>query len=643
MQTNTHVSRRSFVAGAVSAGVASALGGAAIASADAPIATMTPGTYRAEGFGKWPKGSIEGARYGSPAVIEPTVVEVTVDETSILDVAVVQSSDTPDLVSPVIDRIPAAIVASQSINVDVVAGCTLTSACVVQLVRDCLEQAGADLDAFKVPVPRSTEELVFDADLCVVGVGGSGTTAALAVSEAGYKVVVLEKCGRIGGNTAWASGPMSVGSVRQMEAGSTRTADDLFTEWMEYSNWRCNAPLVHGVLTNSGPTLDWLCDLWEQTDTAGFDKVASGNGYDLTWAFSKGIAKFAALYEQILEPRGVELLMDTRAEHLLVNDEGTVCGVTATRQDGTKVTVNARAVVVGTGGYAGNPEMLERYVGSSEFYVKGMTTSSGDGIQMALEAGSALHNEMIVAMASACGNAKVDIYSGYLKYCNLVGALMVDPAGERFMNEELAVTHQLQDGGSAIRRAGHFYVIMTQGEVDAFNDRGFFGLMDQETIESLGFRPRMLVESMPTIHDELQQMLDAGEAWKAQSLEELAQIAPVDAEIFMQTVADYAEVCSSGEDRLFGKRPGLLRPLENGPFYAIRCIPAIDGTLNACRVSKTFRDIGKDLTPIPGLWVVGQDSGGYYSNPYTLYVGSTSCYALTSGRIAGLDVCEYLA
>lgn len=636
------MTRRSFVAGAAAAGAAGALGLSA-ARADVPAATMMPGTYRAEGYGKWPKGSIEGARYGSPEVIEPTLVEVTVDEKGILDVTVVQSSDTPDFVAPVVDRIPAAIIANQSINVDMVAGCTLTSACVLRLVQDCLEQAGADLSTFKAVPSRSADELVLDADLCVVGAGGAGTTAALTVSEAGYKVVVLEKCGRIGGNTAWASGPMSVGSARQIEAGSTRAADELFTEWMEYSNWRCNAPLVHGVLTNSGPTLDWLCDLWEQTDTPGFNKVASGNGYDLTWAFSKGIAKFTALYEQILEPRGVELLMDTRAEHLLVNDEGAVCGVTATRQDGTKVTINARAVVVGTGGYAGNPQMLERYVGSSQFYVKGMTTSSGDGIQMALEAGSALHNEMIVAMASACGNAKVDIYSGYLKYCNLVGALMVDPAGERFMNEELTVTHQLQDGGSAIRRAGHFYVIMTQEEVDAFNDQGFFGLMDQETIDALGFRPRMLVESMPTIHDELQQMLDAGEAWKAQSLEELAQVAPVDAEIFMQTVADYAEVCASGEDKLFGKRSSLLRPLENGPFYAIRCIPAIDGTLNACRVSRTFRDISTDLTPIPGLWVVGQDSGGYFSNPYTLYVGSTSCYALTSGRIAGLDVCEYLA
>ena len=603
---------------------------------------MTPGTYTAEGFGKWPEGSTEGARYGSPEVIDPTIVEVTVDETSILDVKLVQSSDTPDLVAPVAERIPAAVVEQQSVNVDVVTGCTLTSICVLNLVRDCLEQAGANLDAFSAYPEKVEAEETYDADLCVVGAGGGGICAALAASEQGKKVVVLEKCGRLGGNTAWATGPMSLGSTRQIENGSVKTADEVFADWMQYTCWKSNAPLVYNILSNSGPTMDWLQDYWDQTDDEGFTKIPEGNGYEITWTFSQGTHKFEALYSQILEPRGCELLLETRAEHVLLDDEGKVCGVTATKQDGTKVTVSAPAVVIGTGGYAGNPEMLQRYVNSSEFYVKGMTSSTGDGINMAIEAGSALHNELSVAMATGAGNSKVDIYSGYLKNANQICGLLVDASGERFMNEELCVTESIQAGGSAIRRTGHFYAIITQGELDAWADNGFYGIIDETTIGELGYRPRLLVDSMPTIRDELNQMMEVGEAWKAETLEELAEIAPFDAEIFLDTVATYAEVCASGEDKLFGKRPALLRPLDQGPFYAIRLIPAIDGTLGVIRVNTTLRDMGQDLNPIPGLWVVGSDAAGFFSNPYTLYVGSTSCFAVTGGRIAGEDACGYI-
>lgn len=620
-----------------------ALSGAVLLRQEAAIKQhMRPGVYLAEGYGKWPQGSIEGARYGSPAVILPTQVAVTVSEADILEVELIDSSDTPDFVAACKARIPAAIVAQQSVNVDAVTGCTFTSNCILSCVTRALEEAGADIRGFIKVAPKEEGEEILEADICIVGAGGGGTAAALTATEQGKSVVVLEKCGRIGGNTAWATGPMSVGSWRQIEAGSTVTADELFPIWMEYSNWKCNASLVHNILNHSGPTMDWLQDYWDLTDDEGFTKVPDKNGTEMTWTLSKGIHKFTALYEQILYDRGVKLLTETKAEHLLLSSAGLVEGVTAVRQNGTAVIVKAPVVIIGTGGFAGNREMLAKYAGSDNFYVKGLTTSSGDGIRMALEAGSALHNEISVALASFCASTTVDIYSGYLKYCNQIGCLMVDPSGERFMNEEYCVSLSLQAGGSAMRRVGYFYVIMAEEELSALNDHGIPGIVDEETVSALGYRPRVLVDSMPTIWTELQQMLDAGEAWKADTLETLGQITPMDAGIFAATIAEYNEVAASGVDALYGKCASLLRPLAQGPFYAIRVIPAIDGTLNGCRVNKSLQDMGQDLNPIPGLYVVGQDSGGYFSNPYTEYVGSTSCYALTSGRIAGAHASEYL-
>ena len=165
MSTNNEgMTRRGFVAAAVATGAACCAASGVASAAEELKNPLTPGTYTAEGYGKWPKGSIEGARYGSPAVIEPTIVEVTVDESSIVDVKILQSSDTPDLVAPVVENLPASIIANQSVNADVIAGCTLTSACVLRLVADCLEQAGADPSDFKAIPEKVDASESYDVD-----------------------------------------------------------------------------------------------------------------------------------------------------------------------------------------------------------------------------------------------------------------------------------------------------------------------------------------------------------------------------------------------------------------------------------------------------------------------------------------------
>ncbi|MCI8402308.1 MAG: FAD-dependent oxidoreductase [Lachnospiraceae bacterium] len=604
---------------------------------------MKPGTYYAEGYGMWPAKSTEGARYGAPKEIAPTKVAVTVDEKSIVSVEILESSDTPDFVAAVRNILPAAIVEHQSFNVDTVSGCTRTATNVLNCVTDCLTQAGADLAGFSTGVPRKTGTETHDTDIVIVGAGGFGIAAALSASEAGRNVILLEKTARLGGNTAYATGPFSVGSTRQIENGSVKTADEVFTEWMEQTNWKTNASLVYQILSESGATMDWLQDYWDQTDDDGFLSIPSGNGYEITWTLTKGIHKFDALYDQILKDRGVELMMLTEAVEVLMNEDGSVSGVRAVKQDGTEVIVNAPAVLIGTGGYAGNPEMLEEYVGSSAFYVKGMTSSTGDGIRMCLDAGAARHNEMSTAMSSFCANEYVDIYSSYLKYCNQVGCLTVDPSGERFINEELFVTASIQEAGSAMRRVGYMYVIMTQAEVDAMTTGGISALISEEDIAELGYRPRVLNIAFETFSDELQTMMDAGQAWKADSLEELGKVCPVDETIFAATVASYQEAIENKEDALFGKRESLLRNIDEGPYYAIRVIPAIDGTIGVIKINSNMQVLREgDLNPIPGLYCGGSDAAGYFSNPYTPYVGSTSCYALTGGRIAGMQADEYL-
>lgn len=604
---------------------------------------MIPGTYYAEGYGMWPFKSTEGARYGAPKVIEPTKVAVTVDKTSILKVEIISSSDTPDFVSAVDSILPAAIVEQQSYNVDTVTGCTRTATSVLNCVTDCLAQAGADLTGFSAATKKKSGTDTYQADIAIVGAGGFGIAAALSASEQGRKVIILEKTARIGGNTAYATGPFSVESTRQLENGSTKTANEVFTDWMEQTNWKSNASLVYNILANSGSTMDWLQDYWDQTDDEGFVSIPSGNGYELTWTLTKGMHKFYELYDKILADRGVEIYYLTEATEVLMNGDNSVAGVKAVKQDGSELIINAQAVLIGTGGYAGNPEMLEEYVGSSAFYIKGMTNSTGDGIRMCLNAGAARHNEMSTAMSSFCANEYIDIYSSYLKYCNQIGCLTVDPSGERFINEELFVSASIQEAGSAMRRVGYMYVIMTQAEVDTLTAGGINAIISEKDITDLGYRPRVLNIPFDTFTEELQTMLDAGQAWKANSLEELGATCPVNGKIFANTVASYKEAVSSQKDVLFNKRISMLRSIDEGPFYAIRVIPAIDGTIGVVKINSDMQVLREgDLNPIPGLYCGGSDAAGYFSNPYTLYVGSTSCYALVGGRLAGKNACEYL-
>ena len=156
-------------------------------------------------------------------------------------------------------------------------------------------------------------------------------------------------------------------------------------------------------------------------------------------------------------------------------------------------------------------------------------------------------------------------------------------------------------------------------------------------------RERILVPSYYTLQDEMDAAIAHGQAWKADTLEELGEQAGFDPTTYERTLSDYQAVIASGTDTLFGKRSELLHPLDEGPFYAVRVVSPIDGTYNGIKVNDHLQAIGKDNVPSPaGLFVAGQDSGGYFSYPYTDYVGATCGYALTSGMMAVEYIKEYL-
>jgi fumarate reductase flavoprotein subunit len=595
---------------------------------------MTPGTYTGEAYGKWKEGTIEGERFGSPAIILPTQVEVTVDETSILSVEVVDCSDTPGFIEPCIERIPAAIVEQQSLAVDTVTGATLTSQAILTGVSQALKEAGADLAGFNQATEKSTETEEYNVELVIVGAGAAGTMAAIEAMEAGVDTLVLEKCGKLGGTSVCSTGLAAIQSEQQKEAGvDTYTVDSAFRELMDFCKWRANAPLVYNVLLNSAEVADKIQSYWDQTDNPGITKVGV-TAHDT----GKGTDKFNVLYEQFIIPSGINVMLETTAQSLITEGDR-VTGVEAVKQDGTKVTVHADNVLVCTGGFGGNDEMLTEYFGHDNFYLNGLSTNVGDGINMCLAVGASLSDEISPHLAEFCSNKNVDFYAGYMKFINQAGFLALDPSGERFVNEEFFVTQALSYGASALRRVGYAYIIFTQDQLDAMVEKGLWGVLSEDTIQSLSLRSRILVPSYYTLNDEMEAALEAGEAWKADTLEELGQeIGFTDQEIYQKTIEEYQQVLATGEDPLFGKRSDMMPDLDNGPYYAVKVISAIDGTYNGIRVNENMQALNEDYQPIEGLYVAGQDSGGYFSYPYYEGVGWTQGYAWTSGAIAAKHI-----
>jgi len=183
--------------------------------------------------------------------------------------------------------------------------------------------------------------------------------------------------------------------------------------------------------------------------------------------------------------------------------------------------------------------------------------------------------------------------------------------------------------------------LFIQDQLDAMAEKGLWGVLSEETINSLKLRSRIIVPSYYTLKDEMNAALEAGEAWKADTLDELGEVIGfTDQEIYKKSIADYTRVLETGEDPLFGKRADMMPDLDNGPYYAVRVIPAIDGTYNGIRVNENMQALNQEYQPIDGLYVAGQDSGGYFSYPYYEGVGWTQGYAWTSGAVAAKHIIE---
>ena len=489
-------------------------------------------------------GTYEGEASGKQG---PIKVSVSIEGGKIADVAVTEAHETLGF-EKAFEIVKQDIISTNSTDVDAVTSATMASSGMIRAVTDALTKAGM-ADAFAVKqgeVVRPAVEAQYDVDVVIVGAGGAGTTAAIEAVNAGKNVLVLEKALVPGGNTKLSDGALNAAETSVQQAlGITDTKqgfyDDTFVGGGEFGK----PEMVEILVNNSADAIEFLKNTgveWKEVITGD-----GATGQRCHLADGKGAQVFEMLY-QSAEKQGVNILFGTEAKQL-IKDGDAVVGVLA-ENNGKEVRVNAKSVILATGGYGHNGDILGQY---DEKYIPGTlctntVLATGSGITMATEAGANLVGMEFVQKHPTCNATTGDLLSSANNGRGLGTTMMVNINGQRFC-EELETRLTLANA------------ILAQP------DQKSYSFFDQKAADETGFFEKY--------GDEIEKLLATGEAVKADTIEEACAFFGINADNFKAELEKYNGFAANGKDEDFNRRDGLRAySMTDGPFYFIRSTPA---------------------------------------------------------------------
>ena len=612
------LSRRSFIRSTTIAGIGVAVLGLAGCAPKKPAASegaaraYTAGTYTASSQGKF----------------GPVTIQATFSNEAIENIEVTDHEETAFISDRALTELPEAIVENQSLAVDTITGATLSSMAVLAATEDCVRQAGGNPSDLKEAPQKtaSTGTEPLEADLLVVGAGGSGMACAIAAAKLGMeRIVVLEKSCSIGGNAL-----VSGGYLEYVEAD-----DSLREEMTDSQRAQLEADLAAAEGVVPAEALELIRGQWANWQAAGntkcFDSIElqalqytiAGEGdYEGNVLFCQNIAALDAWlvedgfafkelvgivgypwprwsspaegrcgqgyfqhYQGLVEDQAlpVEILLNTPATELICEGDRVV-GAKAQAEDGTTYEVRAaKGVVLATGGFSGSPEMLRQYntMWPFEEGVDIPTTNTyghtGDGINMALAlgAGVALMDDQMPFPMADCKNSSDETTVG-----DDIDCMMINSEGVRFMDE---VRDRYSMTADIMEQPGQMMYMIT----------------DADTCRVEG--------DLNRYGHKLESLINQGQLYVADTIEELAAQIGCEGSVLAKTVEDYNEAARSGVDAAFGRTSfSDLSPIENPPFYASPRTWAMHITVGGLLYDDSFRVTTEEGEPIEGLYAVGE-------------------------------------
>ncbi len=565
--------------------------------AAAQSGTYTPGVYTASAKGN--NGDVK--------------VEVEVSESEILSVKVLEHQETPGISDKAISDLPAAIVSAQGLGLDTVSGATVTSKAILEAVAACMAQAGADVEALKAISGAKAEQAAdetLEADVVVIGAGGAGMAAAVQANQDGASVIVIEKQSSIGGNTILSGGAFN--AVRDGSEEAIANEDSVekhYEQTMQGGDNEGDPELVRTLVENAYDGLEWLKSMGMEfkegvfTVTGGLWPRAHKPVDPVGTGFFKTYQKYVDEHENI------EILLNTKANELIVDETGRVTGVTATGQTGNTITFNAKkAVVLATGGFGKNVEMRMKYdtiwgnLGES-VQSTNHSGATGDGIVMAEALGAELV-QMGYIQLLPLGDPVTGSLSGNIEL-DVERRIFVNKNGDRFVNE----------GG---RRDDMTKALFEQP------DHMMWIVLDSHCYPT--------GEEKNNFNESINQLLAEGRAFKGETVEELAKAINVPAENLQKAIDDFNAHAKSKEADAFG-RTLYSDPIDKGPYYAAARVPTVHHTMGGVKINKEAQVINVSGEIIPGLYAAGEVTGGIHGK--NRLGGNALADILVFGRIAG--------
>ncbi len=577
-------------------------------------------------------------------------VTLTVTDGVITEAKAEGADETPGVGTPALEQLPAAMVAGNTVNLDVVSGATFTSNAVLEAAKAALAAAGLNTDDYMTKAEAAkAEDAVYDVDVVVVGAGGAGMTAALTAAEHGAKVIIVESQAAVGGNSVRATGGMNAGDTPTQDTntfGENAGVEAVLKSAEAYADNKAIAELAAEV------TVQWQA--YQQNPTGYFDTeelmeldtmiggkgindpelvetLAEDSSEGVEWLKKYGIdlsnvgAFGGASVKRIHRPvdasgktvsvgaymiplmkdaceanENITILLETTANEIIMAG-GKAAGIVATGKDGNTVTVNAKAVVLAAGGFGANLEMVASYKPELEGF---MTTNApglqGQGIKMAQAVGAAtVDMEQIQIHPTVQFDTAALITEGLRGD----GAILVNAEGKRFIDE--VGTRDVVSAAEIAQTGSYSWLIVDQA------------MLDKSSVIA-GYVKKGFVFSGATY-------------------EELAAQIGVPAEDFAATMNAWNGYVAAKNDPDFG-RVSFANPLDTAPYYAIKVTAGIHHTMGGVKINDDTEVLTAEGTAIPGLYAAGEITGGVHGA--NRLGGNAVSDFVVFGRIAGEEAAE---
>lgn len=571
---------------------------------------MTPGTYEASAEGH--NGAVH--------------VSVTVSEDKIENVEVKDNSETRGLSDPAIQLIPSQIVAYQTLSTDVVSGATYTTVAIREAVKNCIIQAGGNPDAYntKIPNDEKGQEEELSSDVIVVGGGAAGMAATIRLEEAGKSVILVEKTSSLGGTIRVSGGNQVVqGSKVQKEAGVTNdSVKSMEEDFLKNGDQLNDAELLGIYAKNVGAATDWLSDdVGVRYNMEGGLHQLAEYAVDRELAYDGGGAGAAQTLCDKVNATDANVLLSTAAKHLIV-ENGKVTGVEAESQKGKKYTLKADAVILATGGYGNNNDLLPASARNGLFY--GLDSSNGEGLVMAVEDANAgtTHMEYIKeypnGVETSKKHAKSTIAGNITAFSK--AAILVNQKGERVVNEK-ASNHDILN--ALKKQSGEtLYLVMDEATFNEWKTK----------LAAAGLSEDM-IDAYVANNGKSEPVCTMGA-----TIKEAAEAAGIDGNALTKTIEKFNTYVEDGEDKAFHRaKEYLTSTFAEGNIYIVEQKARYATTMGGLDVDGNLQVVDTNGKVIDGLYAAGEIIGGVMGDDSPS--GANNGWALTSGKY----VADYLS